>query len=176
MTQSTNKSVIKASPWVKHHAPLIPMGGQVLDVACGKGRHTRHLHALGHKVIAIDKSLAGIRDLEGNTGIELHEADLELGGWPFVAEQFSGIVVTNYLYRPHFPCIARSLAPNGLLIFETFAAGNERFGRPRNPDFLLKPNELLHAFMDSLNVIAFEQAEDPLPYPAVRQRLCARRR
>jgi SAM-dependent methyltransferase len=176
MSQSSYKSAIKASPWVKRHAPLIPLGGQVLDVACGKGRHTRHLHALGHKVVATDIDLAGIRDLEGNAGIELHETDLELGGWPFEAQQFTGIVVTNYLYRPHFPCIARSLAPNGLLIFETFAAGNERFGRPCNPDYLLQPNELLHAFMDSLDIIAFEQAEDDQPHPAVRQRICARRR
>ncbi len=176
MSQSTNKSDIKTSPWVIRHAPLIPVGGQVLDVACGNGRNTRYLHTLAHKVVATDKDLAGVRDLEGNSDIELYETDLELGGWPFRVEQFTGIIITNYLYRPHFPCIASSLVPNGLLIFETFAAGNERFGRPHNPDYLLQPNELLHAFMDSLDIIAFEQAEDHQPQQAVRQRICARRR
>jgi len=153
---------------------LVPTEGRVLDIACGRGRHTRYLQTLGHKVVAADKDLAGVHDLKGNHNIELHETDLEQGGWPFKTEQFAGIIVTNSLYRPHFPCITRSLAPNGLLIFETFAAGNERFGRPCNPDYLLQPNELLHAFMDSLDIIAFEQAEDDQPHPAVRQRLCAR--
>jgi SAM-dependent methyltransferase len=176
MTQLTNKSGIKASPWVIRHAPLIPTGGQVLDLACGNGRHARHLHALAHKVVATDKNLAGVGDLEGISNIELHETDLELGDWPFKAEQFTGIIITNYLYRPHFPSIARSLIPNGLLIFETFAAGNEKFGRPHNPDYLLQPNELLRAFMDSLSIISFEQGKDEQPHPAVRQRLCARRR
>ena len=175
--QSANKVLPPdASLWVIRHAPLIPAGGQVLDLACGKGRHTRYLHALGHGVLAADKSLAGVRDLKGNSDIQLLETDLELEDWPFRDEQFTGIVVTNYLYRPHFPHLAKSLAPNGLLIFETFAAGNERFGRPRNPDYLLHTNELLHAFKDALEVIAFEQSNDHEPRPAVRQRICARRR
>ena len=176
MTQSTNKSALQASPWVTRHAPLIPKGGQVLDVACGKGRHTRYLNELAYQVVATDKDLSGIHDLKGNRNIELIETDLESGNWPFKKSQFTGIIITNYLYRPHFPDIARSLAPNCLLIFETFAAGNEKFGRPHNPDYLLQANELLRAFMNTLDIITFEHAYDAHPHPAVRQRICGRRR
>ena len=175
MPDTSSSIVAKASPWVLQHSHLIPAGGHVLDLACGNGRHTRHLQAQSFKVVASDKDLSGVLDLAGSRGIELLQADLETEDWPFSAGQFDGIIVTNYLYRPHFPQIVDSLAHNGLLIFETFAAGNEKYGRPRNPAYLLNPDELLHAFGDSLNVVAFEQAEDRLPHPAVRQRICARR-
>jgi SAM-dependent methyltransferase len=158
------------------HAPRLPTGGQVLDLACGNGRHTRYLHAQGHSVIAADKNLGGVQDLEKVSGVTLLLTDLEIRDWPFQQNQFSGIIVTNYLYRAHFPHLADSLAPNGLLIFETFAAGNEKYGRPSNPAYLLEPDELLHAFADSLEVLAFEQTEERMPVAAVRQRICARRR
>lgn len=163
------------SAWVSRHSTLIPTTGRVLDLACGRGRHTRFLHAQAYEVVAADIDLTGVRDLENTAGIELREIDLESNGWPFSGELFAGIVVTNYLYRPHFPGIVASLVPNGLLIFETFALGNEKYGRPSNPDYLLQQDELLRAFAGSLDVIAFEQALDQEPGPAVRQRICARR-
>lgn len=175
MSTNSHATVINPSPWVLDHAHLIPAGGQVLDLACGNGRHTRYLHKLGFRVVAADKDLSGVDDLATTDGIELLQADLELEKWPFAAGQFNGIVVTNYLHRPHFPHILESLAENALLIFETFARGNEKFGRPRNPAYLLEPNELLNAFGESLKVINFAQTEDRSPRPAVRQRICARR-
>jgi len=175
MPSATHATVNSPSPWVVDHAHLIPAGGQVLDLACGNGRHTRCLQTLGYKVVAADKDLSGVNDLATTDGIELLQADLELANWPFSAGQFNGIVVTNYLHRPHFPHILESLAENGLLIFETFARGNEKFGRPRNPAYLLETNELLIAFGESLKVIDFAQTEDRLPHPAVRQSICARR-
>ena len=103
------------------------------------------------------------------------QADLEDGGpWPLSGERFQGIVVTNYLHRPLFPVLADSLAPGGALLYETFMLGNERYGRPSNPEFLLRPGELLDAFKD-LRVIGFEQGYAARPKPAVLQRLCAQR-
>lgn len=167
---------LRPSPWVESLAHMIPAGGHVLDIACGRGRHTRLMHRLGHAVTAVDHDLSGVQDLQGTAGIELIEHDLETGDWPFDAATFDGIVVTNYLYRPHFPHLIKSLAPHGTLLFETFAVGNEKFGRPRNPDFLLQPNELFDRFHAELDIVKFEQAEEKMPAPAIKQRMCAIRR
>ena len=102
------------------------------------------------------------------------QADLEAAAWPFESQRFDAIVVVHYLHRPLLPCLQNALAPDGLLIYETFAVGNERFGRPRNPDFLLRPRELLNAF-SGLRIIAFEDGFVAEPFPAVVQRLAARR-
>jgi len=163
------------SSWVTRHAGLMPQPGIVLDLACGKGRHTRFLLAEGFKVVAVDRDLSGMEDLRGNTRVTLQQADLENGIWPFANQQFAGIVVTNYLYRPHFPLLCKALLPGGILIFETFAAGHERYGRPRNPAFLLQTGELQEAFATELEIQALEEAEDLLPQPAVRQRIVARK-
>jgi hypothetical protein len=98
---------------------------------------------------------------------------LEAGVWPFSDRRFEGVVVTNYLHRPHLPRLVESLTPGGVLIYETFAKGNEKFGRPRNPEFLLNPAELLDAFAPRLTIIAYEHAIEEEPTPAVRQRICA---
>lgn len=156
-------------------AGLLPNNGRILDLACGAGRHTRLLLELGFSVTAADKDLSGVNDLRGKTGLTLLSADLESDRWPFDHEEFSGIVVTNYLYRPIFPHLVTSLAPNGVLIYETFAVGHEKFGRPRNPDYLLRPNELRDVFSGLLDVVEFEQAVELSPVPAVRQRICAMR-
>jgi SAM-dependent methyltransferase len=163
---------IAPSPWVMRWAHLIHAGGTVLDLAAGHGRHTRALRTLGFKVLAADVDVSGLADLAPDSGVEIAAADLETGVWPFSGRTFAGIVVTNYLHRPHFPHLAASLAAGGVLIFETFGAGNGRLGRPRNPDFLLQPGELLAAFA-TLQIVAYEQGEEQLPRPAVRQRLCA---
>ena len=163
------------SPWVRRFAPLIRAGGHVLDLAAGAGRHTQLLLDMGLDVTAVDRDIGSLRDLAG-TRCELRQIDLEAGDPDDVVAQlggeFDGIVVTNYLYRPLLHPLAAMLAPGGVLIYETFMTGNERFGRPRNPDFLLRPGELLDAFA-ALTVIAFEQGEVAQPRPAVIQRIVA---
>jgi SAM-dependent methyltransferase len=133
------------SSWVARFAPALP-DGPVLDVACGGGRHLRHFRDQGRPVVGIDRDLAGVADLAGSDRVELIQADLEGGApWPLGDRRFAGVVVANYLWRPLFPALVAAVAPGGWLLYETFAQGNERFGRPRNPDFLLAPGELLGA-------------------------------
>ncbi len=162
------------SPWVERFAPLVPAGAPVLDVACGGGRHTRLFLARGHPVTAIDRDLSDL-DLGADTpGLTAIEADLEDGGpWPIGEARFGGIGVINYLHRPLFPALVAALAPGGVLIYDTFAKGNERFGRPRNPDHLLRPGELLAALGGALHVVASEEIEVNAPRPAMKQRICA---
>lgn len=162
------------SPWVQRYAPLVP-GGAVLDLACGSGRHARHMAVLGHEVVAVDRDPAALAAACGQ-GITTSAIDLEEEGaaWPFGPHRFAGIVVTNYLHRPLFASMLASLAPNGVLIYETFAAGNEQFGKPSNPAFLLQPGELLAlAAEHGLRVVAFEDGVIDTPKAAMVQRLCA---
>ena len=138
------------SDWVVRWAPLLRPGGSVLDVACGQGRHVRWLAARGHAVTGIDRSEAALAGVAGVAETIL--ADIENAPWPLLQagqpRQFDAVVVTNYLWRPLLPTLAASVAPGGLLIYETFANGNESVGRPTNPDFLLRPGELLSSFAD----------------------------
>lgn len=173
MTESCHAWAAEPSAWVARFAGLIAPGGTVLDLACGHGRHARFLEAGGWRVMAVDRDAAALAGLAGHSGIEAVEADLETGAWPLGGRRFDGIVVANYLHRPLFPRLIEALAEGGVLIYETFMLGNERFGRPSNPDFLLRPNELLELFAGRLNVVAFEQGEVAQPRPAVVQRLCA---
>ena len=161
------------SPWVARWAALVP-AGEVLDLACGGGRHARHFAALGHAVLALDRDGTALHDAAG-PGITTLQADLEDGApWPFGAGRFAGIVVTNYLHRPLFGPLAASLAPDGVLIYETFAAGNAAFGKPSNPDFVLAEGELLAlAGAHGLRVIAYEEGVCAAPKAAMVQRLCA---
>lgn len=166
----------RPSPWVVRFAGLIPLGGVVLDLACGGGRHTRFFLDRGHPVAAVDADLAGVTDLKGRGDVDLILADLEHGPWPFERQTFPGVVVTNFLWRPLLPAIVRAVAPGGALIYETFAAGNERFGRPSNPDFLLRDGELLDAVRGQLAVVAYECLEIAEPRRAMVQRIAAARR
>lgn len=162
------------SPWVQRYAPLVP-GGAVLDLACGNGRHSRHMAALGHEVVAVDRDPAALTATCG-PGITTSAIDLEEPGaaWPFGVNRFAGIVVTNYLHRPLFAGMLTSLMPNGVLIYETFADGNAQFGKPSNPDFLLQPGELLEmARQHGLRVVAYEDGRINAPKAAMVQRLCA---
>ena len=145
----------------------------MLDLACGSGRHTRYLSDLGFRLLAVDIDVSRVEDLSTDENIEIMKADLETDQWPFSERSFDGIVVTNYLHRPHLPRLVESLAPGGVLIYETFAKGNEKLGRPSNPDFLLNPAELLDAFAPRLTIMAYEHAIEDDPTPAVRQRICA---
>lgn len=162
------------SPWIARFAALVPPG-RVLDVAAGKGRHSRLFLELGHKVLAIDREIGGLRALTGEPGFEARENDLEIGGDALPAERFAAVVVSNYLHRPLLPALIAAVAPGGWLIYETFAVGNEKFGRPSNPDFLLKPGELIEAVQNRLEIVAYENMEDTVPRPAMRQRIAARR-
>lgn len=164
------------SPWVVRFAPRIREGGLVLDLAAGSGRHARCLRALGHPVVAVDIDASKMAGLHADEHLELMQADLERGQWPFNERHFDGIVVTNYLHRPLLPRLPGTLAPGGVLIYETFSLGHEAYGRPSNPDFLLRERELLDAFEGSLEVVAHEHVHESVPAPAVRQRICARRR
>lgn len=161
------------SAWVRRWAACIPAGGRVLDVAAGSGRHTRLLVALGYTVEAVDRDAAAMARLAGIERVQTRVADIEAGPWPYAGEQFAGIVVTNYLHRPLLPLLVAAVAPGGVLIYETFAVGNERFGRPTNPDFLLRPGELLEAVRGRLRVLAYEDLQVEEPKLAMVQRICA---
>lgn len=164
------------SPWVVRFASAVPDRGAVLDLACGTGRHARHFLGRGHPVTGVDRYSAGVADLLGREGFTLIEADLEDGaGWPAGTRKFAAVVVANYLFRPILPDIVGAVAEGGVLIYETFAEGNARFGRPRNPDFLLRPGELLRAVEGILTVVAYEHGEIARPAPALVQRICASR-
>ena len=163
------------SEWVCRFAPLIVAGGRVVDVACGGGRHTLYLRDCGHSVVAIDRDTQALESLRGLDRIEPIAADIETRPWPYPPGTFDAVVVTNYLWRPLLPQLVAALREGGVLIYETFALGNENFGRPANPDFLLRPNELLDCVMPQLEVAAFEQGLVARPKPAVVQRVCALR-
>lgn len=179
MHEPVSHSSLPVSPWVARFAPLVPSGTRALDVACGSGRHARHLAARGVHVDAVDRDPAALAALAGVAGVTPLCADLERGDpWPYDGRQFDAIIVTNYLFRPLLPRLAASLAPGGVLIYETFMIGNERFGKPSNADFLLRPHELLdwvRAWPGDATVLAFEQGEVSEPKLAMVQRICARR-
>jgi len=160
------------SPWVCRYAPLIRAGGRVLDLACGAGRHARYLAGLGYRVEAVDRDNDALRELDGVPGVTVREAYLEGRPWPYAGHSFDAIVVTNYLHRPLFPHLLAALLPGGVLIYETFAAGNERCGRPASPDFLLRPGELLEVVRGRLRVLAYEDLFVTDPKPAFVQRIC----
>jgi len=141
------------SNWVTRWAHLVPAGGAVLDVACGQGRHLRFFASRGHPVVGVDRDPQAISAAQGLG--ETLVADIENGPWPFAGRSFAGVVVTNYLWRPLLEAILDCVAPGGVLIYETFTAGNETVGKPSRPDFLLEPGELLRA-CEALRVLAYE--------------------
>ena len=170
--ESASKGPGDPSPWVRRFALLIRPEGRVLDLAAGGGRHSLLLRAMGCRVVAVDRDISGLARLAGDPDCEIVALDLEDGAPWRLGGFYDGIVVTNYLSRPLFPALSEALAPGGLLIYETFALGNERFGKPSNPDFLLRQGELLDAFA-ALSVIAFEQGVVERPRPAAIQRIAA---
>ena len=173
MRPATASETTPPSAWVGRFAPLIAAGGTVLDLACGPGRHSRLLAGMGLAVEAVDRDAEALAGLQGLAGVGTRCADLEGGPWPYGGRGFAGIVVANYLWRPLLPHLLAALDPGGVLIYETFMAGNERHGKPTNPAFLLRPGELLDVVRGRLAVLAFEQGEVTQPRPALVQRLCA---
>ncbi|WP_251375082.1 bifunctional 2-polyprenyl-6-hydroxyphenol methylase/3-demethylubiquinol 3-O-methyltransferase UbiG [Polynucleobacter sp. MWH-UH35A] len=165
--------IANASSWVKRFTPLIPKDGIVLDFACGSGRHSAYLANAGYQVLAVDQDISVVQSMN-NPLISSACFDLEQEKWPLMGSDFSGIVVTNYLYRPHLDQLPKMLVEGGVLIYETFALGNGDFGKPSNPNFLLNPGELLaFASRHGLRVVAYEDIYVDQPKPAMVQRLCA---
>ena len=169
-----NMMNLPVSPWVARFAPLAT-AGEALDLACGSGRHTRLLAARGMQVTALDRNAELLSPLAGpNVTTLQHDLEAEDAVWPFEPGRFALIVVTNYLHRPLFPQLAASLRPDGILVYETFAQGNQIYGKPSNPDFLLAPQELLGLAREGgLQVLAYEDGHVDRPHPAQVQRLCA---
>ncbi len=161
------------SSWIVQWAGLVGPGAAVLDVAAGGGRHSRFFAGRGHKVTAIDRDTGA---LAPHPDIEIVRADLEDGSpWPLPGRLFGAVVVTNYLHRPLLPLLLEALAPAGVLLYETFMEGNERFGRPSRPAFLLKDGELLELARGRLSVTAYEARMVSAPKMAMVQRIAARR-
>jgi SAM-dependent methyltransferase len=156
---------------VVRFSTLVADGARVLDVACGQGRHSRWFAARGCRVVAVDRDTAALDQLASVAGVTAVNTDLEAHPWPFERETFDAIIVTHYLHRALFPSLLSSLADDGVLVYETFARGNEAYGKPSNPDFLLTDGELLTIVGRSLVVVAFEQGR--IEPPAVVQRLAA---
>ncbi len=160
------------SAWVLRWLALLPKGASVLDFAAGSGRHAREALQRGMNVTAIDRDAAALAGVA--TGVRAVQADLEAGPWPFEGQCFDAVIVTNYLFRARFSLLAALVAPGGLLIYETFAQGNERFGRPSRPDFLLMPGELYErSTRAGLAVIGYEHGSLDRPATAIVQRVCA---
>lgn len=167
------------SPWIVRFLALAPLGAPVLDVAAGGGRHARWARAQGYPVTAIDRDLAGLADLHADAGCTLIAADLEAPGLalpPALTERrYGAVIVANYLHRPLLPVLVAAVAEGGVLLYETFARGNEAFGKPSNPAFLLAPGELLEAVRGTLTVAAYEHGTVTIPRPAAVQRIAALR-
>ena len=162
------------SPWIVRYAHLVPSGARVLDLACGSGRHARLFAGRGARVLAVDRDPVVLAAIDGLPGIETRVADLEGEVWPLAGERFDAIVVTKYLYRPRLAAIVAAINADGVLLYETFACGNEAFGRPSNPDFLLERDELLDLARGRLTVVAFAQGRvDEGGRSTVVQRLAA---
>jgi SAM-dependent methyltransferase len=161
------------SPWVARWAHLVPAGAAVLDVACGRGRHSRFFTQRGCRVTAVDRDEEALRSLGGVA--EVLHADIENGPWPLAGRTFGAVIVTNYLWRPLLPAIVDAVAPGGVLLYETFAVGNEAYGKPSRADFLLRPGELPAACV-SLETIAYEHGFLDSPPRVVQRIACGKSR
>ena len=159
-------------PWIVSWLARLPAGSRVLDFACGTGRHARAAAALGMAVVAVDRdprALAAVGE-----GVDIVRAELEVAPWPFAAAGFDAVIVSNYLFRSRLDLLCGLIRPTGVLLYQTFALGNEAFGRPRNPDFLLRPGELLEvAARNGLHVLAYEDGILGAPARSRIQRIVA---
>lgn len=171
---NATQSILPPSPWVVRHAGRFSKSGEILDLACGSGRHARYLAGLGYALVAVDRDAEAISGLAAIAGIRAAQLDLEGDDWPLAGCQFAGVVVTNYLWRARLPDLLALLAPGGMLIYETFMLGNEAYGKPSNPEFLLRPGELREIVKAAgLREIDFVEGFVDRPKPAMRQAICA---
>jgi len=167
-TSSTHHGLEPPSGWVKRWAHLLLSNEsvvdhdslQVLDLACGHGRHMQLFAGLGHTVLGVDRNAEALKT--ASQWGETLQADIENAEWPLEGRSFKGVVVTNYLWRDLFPQILNSVAEGGVLIYETFSQGNQVFGKPSRPEFLLQPGELLQ-LCSGLRIVAFEEGFVPSP-------------
>jgi len=167
-----HQALAEPSPWVVKHLLLIKKGGRVLDLACGNGRHAIWIAQQGYQVDAIDRDFQAVSGMLDMDNINVLILDIEAGEWPGPRQRYDGIVVSRYLYRPLLTILPEMLNSGGVLIYETFMVGNERYGKPSNQNFLLSSEELLSVYSPLLSIISFEQGEESNPKPAVMQRLC----
>ena len=173
MTPDARGGPTPPSAWIVQWAGLVPAGANVLDVAAGGGRHTRYFAERGHRVTAIDRDIGR---LTPQANVEMIQADLEDGSpWPLGERRFGGVIVTNYLHRPRMQALLAAVEPDGALLYQTFMIGNERFGRPSNPDHLLRDGELLELVRGKFSVVAYEARLISEPSMAMVQRIAARR-
>ncbi len=158
---------------------LIAPASGVIDVACGHGRHARFFAGRGARVTAVDRDAAALQSLATTHNVSVECRDIETDAWPYAPSSFDAIIVCNYLWRPRFTALLATIKPGGVLLYETFMDGNERYGKPSRPDFLLRSNELLTLTRDTLRVIAFEEGDDfdaaAQPF-AVKQKIAAIKR
>jgi SAM-dependent methyltransferase len=171
-----HRRLSEPSEWLVRYAHLLPANARVLDVACGAGRHVRWLVEREFVVTALDRDADALASLQTLLPqVKTCVADIEGAAWPLSGQQFDAVLVTNYLHRPLWATLLGAIAPGGLLIYETFAVGNEQFGKPSRPDFLLNPGELLDAVRADTRVVAYEDRYVDQPKPAIVQRIVARK-
>ncbi|HEY2816714.1 MAG TPA: class I SAM-dependent methyltransferase [Casimicrobiaceae bacterium] len=173
MTAPSRSLRLAPSPWIERYVHLIPKGARVLDLAAGSGRHALFFAARGNRVVAVDRDESSLAAI-ASENIEARVLDLETDRWPLIGEIFDAIVVVNYLHRASLSKLFEMLASDGTLLYETFAVGNEAYGRPTNPDFLLRKGELLELVRERLTVVAFDQGlSSNRDKPAVIERIAA---
>ena len=167
------------SPWFVRHAALVAAGNSVLDVACGHGRHARFFAERGAQVTAVDRDAAALQAFATTQNVVTVCRDIEGDAWPCASSSFDAVIVCNYLWRPTFALLLATIKPGGVLLYETFMDGNERYGKPSRPDFLLRSNELLSLTRDAFRVVAYDEGDevDAAGQPiAVKQKIAAIKR
>ena len=167
------------SQWFVDHEYLIKPAASVLDLACGHGRHASFFAERGALVTAVDRDVTALQALATTQNVTTESRDLEGNAWPYSIALFDAIIVSNYLWRPTFASLLATIKPGGVLLYETFMDGNERYGKPSRPDFLLRSNELLTLTRNTFRVVAYEEGDefDAAGQPfAVKQKIAAIKR